>query len=528
MKQKLIKRIRVLASLFFFISIGFLFIDFGNNASESFTNKILYLQFVPSLLKFINILSFTILGFLIVLVLTALFGRVYCSYLCPLGVLQDIIIYFRGVFRKKGNRFRYKKALNIMRYSILAITVIFFLGGSIFFINLLDPYSIFGRISTGLFRPLYVGLNNITGSILESYDIYYLYPYSLKKMGFVILWLPSAFLLLIVALSLYRGRLYCNSICPVGSLLGLLSKLSIYKIKMDTSLCTKCGKCMFVCKANCINIKEQHVDFSRCVGCYNCIAVCPDAAIGYKYSTSIVRNNKTDESVDTGKRRFISSLILFGTSLFGLNILARQNNYPQDSQPKDALVPVNRKNPVTPPGSLSIDHFKNACTACHLCVNACPTDVLQPAFLTYGLAGMMQPHMDFIRSYCNYSCTTCSEICPTGAIIPINEKEKKTTQTGIAHFIKQNCIVYTDDTACLACAEHCPTTAVHMTPYGDGLKIPEVTPEICIGCGACEYACPAAPYKAIYVEGNPDHQLAKLPPKEEALDTPDDDEDFPF
>ncbi len=526
MSNRALKWTRILISLFFFLFISFIFIDFGNNVSEETINKILYLQFFPSLLKFIKTLSFAALGFAIVIILTALFGRVYCSYLCPLGVLQDIIIFIKGRFTRNGYRFRFKKALNILRYTILGILIIFLFTGSIFFINLLDPYSIFGRFSADLFRPLYVGLNNLSVSILEHFEIYYFYPYELKKLSLSLLWLPASFFILITGLSLISGRLYCNTVCPVGTLLGLLSRISVFKIRIDKTICTKCGKCMFVCKANCINIKEQKVDFSRCVGCYNCIATCPEDAINYRHTNNKKQEIATSET-DYKKRQFLLNTFLFIGGLFGFKSIAQDYPY-QSNQDKNKPIPVKRNHPITPPGSLNIEHFKNACTACHLCVNACPTDVLQPVLFDYGLSGMLQPKMDYFASYCNYSCTVCSEVCPTGAILPITEKEKKTTQIGIAQFLKQNCIVYKDNTACGACAEHCPTTAVTMVPYGDGLKIPEMRPEICIGCGACEYACPAEPHKAIYVKSNTDHQLAKEPPKEESLKAPDEEEDFPF
>lgn len=121
----------------------------------------------------------------------------------------------------------------------------------------------------------------------------------------------------------------------------------------------------------------------------------------------------------------------------------------------------------------------------------------------------MQPTLIYTTGFCNFSCTLCSTICPTGALKPLTIEEKKTTQIGIAHFITENCIVYRDETDCGACSEHCPTQAVKMVDYKDGLRIPKVTPALCVGCGGCEYICPATPYKAIYVEGNGVHLKAE-------------------
>jgi ferredoxin-type protein NapF len=182
--------------------------------------------------------------------------------------------------------------------------------------------------------------------------------------------------------------------------------------------------------------------------------------------------------------------------------------------------------PVTPPGSVSQHHFTRACTACHLCVSACPTGVLQPSLFEYGLAGMMQPFMDYDVDFCNYECTRCSEICPNGAILPLTAEEKLTTQIGVVRFEKHNCIVHTDGTACGSCSEHCPTQAVKMVPYIGELTIPEIIPDICIGCGACEYACPVTPYKAIVVDGHLEHAIAQKPEETELEEKPL--EDFPF
>jgi NAD-dependent dihydropyrimidine dehydrogenase PreA subunit len=131
--------------------------------------------------------------------------------------------------------------------------------------------------------------------------------------------------------------------------------------------------------------------------------------------------------------------------------------------------------------------------------------------LQYGVKGMMQPVMDYHKSFCTYNCTVCTEICPTNALRPLILEAKKLTQIGKVNFIKDNCIVKTEKTACGACSESCPTKAVYMVPYEGNLLIPETNVEICIGCGHCEFACPTTPYKAIFVDGNPVHEAAKKP-----------------
>jgi ferredoxin-type protein NapF len=230
-------------------------------------------------------------------------------------------------------------------------------------------------------------------------------------------------------------------------------------------------------------------------------------------------------STDNTKREFIAKSLLYGLGLVGLSSRLRASSSVSNNK-QAGPVPEEKANPVSPPGSKSIKHFKNNCTACHLCVSVCPTGVLQPSFLEYGFTGMLQPRMDYHTNYCNYECTRCGETCPTGAILPLTKEKKILTQIGRVKFVIKNCLVYTDLTACGSCSEHCPTQAVRMVPYIEGLTIPEIHPSTCVGCGACEYACPVRPYRAIYVDGNTEHGQAKKPEFDD-LEVENQD-DFPF
>lgn len=201
-------------------------------------------------------------------------------------------------------------------------------------------------------------------------------------------------------------------------------------------------------------------------------------------------------------------------------------------QSKPTTIPVRVTSPVSPPRSGSIEHFTATCTACDLCLSVCPSRVLVPYFLEFGFLGMMQPRMVFHAGHCNYDCTICMNLCPSGALLPLPVEVKKLSQLGIAKSIKENFVVYTDNTDCGACSEYCPTKAVDRVPYSNSankrLKIPEVKPEYCIGCGGCKHACPTEPYKPIYVDGNPVHQLAKKPVVKTIAQKIDDKDDFPF
>jgi ferredoxin len=399
------------------------------------------------------------------------------------------------------------------------LVVISFLFGSILLLNLLDPYSNFGKIWSDLARPFLVLINNILVKVLEKFNLFILYPVELKHIHWGTLVYPMIFLVTIVIMSVFRGRLFCNTLCPVGATLGLISKFSVYKIKIDDSACTRCGKCSSVCKAECIDVKAEIVDFTRCVGCFNCLKACSEKGIGFKLAL------KKNEPVIQGNRRkeFFGKIILY---LGGASIIIQKLQASESGKSDKSIIQIKKNYPVSPPGSLSIENFIKRCTACHLCVSTCPTYVLQPSFLQYGWVGIMQPFMDYSQSFCNYECIKCSEVCPTGAIMKLSAERKKTTQIGTVNFIKKNCIVYTKDTACGACSEHCPTKAVQMISYKGALTIPATNIDICIGCGACEYACPASPNKAIYVDGNKIHKVAKKPEmiksKEEII------KDFPF
>jgi ferredoxin-type protein NapF len=170
-----------------------------------------------------------------------------------------------------------------------------------------------------------------------------------------------------------------------------------------------------------------------------------------------------------------------------------------------------KRTPLTPPGSVERARFVEHCTACQLCVTRCPSHVLKPSFLEYGLEGMMQPTVFFERGFCNFDCTVCGDVCPTGAILPLTQEQKHLTQIGKVVFNEEVCIVHTDHTNCGACSEHCPTQALSMIPYreGDELTIPHIDTDICVGCGGCEYVCPVRPQRAVYVEGNVTQLQAK-------------------
>jgi ferredoxin len=515
-----LKKIRIGVSLLFFILFTVIYVDLSGVAVQKLNNYLTYLQFIPSILKFISILSIAATGFVVVIVFTFLFGRVYCSSICPMGTLQDIISFISKKLNKK-KYFKIKKGYKILRYSFLGVSVISLLSGSIILLNFLDPFSNTGKIFTNLFRPILILANNFTAFTLGKLNVYWLYPIEINGMSYAAIGFAFIVLATIGFMSFTSGRLFCNTICPVGTLLGLFSKYSIFKISIDKNNCISCTLCERVCKSGCIDKKNKIIHFDRCVSCYNCVEVCPKGGIGY--SSSLLKHEEIKPSkIDDKRRELISKTFLY---IIGLSTISLGQI---KIIPKKLSKILNlKKSAVSPPGSRSISHFTGKCTACHLCVSACPSQVLQPSLWEYGFTGILQPHMDYKASFCNQECIICGQVCPTGAIFPLTIYEKKLTQIGKTNFIKENCIVETEGTECGACSEHCPTKAVQMVPYKK-LHLPEIKNEYCIGCGACEFACPVKPYKAIFVDGNEVHQKAKKKIEGKILEKVDLKSDFPF
>jgi ferredoxin len=258
------------------------------------------------------------------------------------------------------------------------------------------------------------------------------------------------------------------------------------------------------------------VDDSRCVSSFNCISVCKKGGVEYDFRYK-KKASKSELTYNGNSRR---TFLLVSGGVIATAATAKAKSLTSND-------PILKRKPIMPPGALNADRFEQKCTACQLCVTKCPMNVLKPATLQYGISGIMQPHLEFSgHVFCTYECNICTSVCPTGALQHLPIEEKKLAQIGIAVFRKDLCVVYTDETDCGACSEHCPTQAVHMVPYKNGLTIPEVTENICIGCGGCESICPVHPYQAIYVEGTRIQIQAEKPQEAEVFDKVIDDFGF--
>ncbi len=516
-----LKKIRVILALLFITPVAAIFLDFTASIPASWSTGFFSLQVFPNLTKLFTGLTMTSIGLVVVFVLTVLFGRVYCSTICPLGTLQDVVIRISDRMQRRS-WYRYKPAPLVIHYGLLAVSVAAGLAGSMALIDLFEPFSNFGRILTNLGDPVVVSVNNAVAFILGRFGIFALYRVPLIHLQLVVLLYTLGFLAFIIYLSLVHGRLFCNLLCPTGAVLGIVSRVSLFKIGIVEERCTDCGLCEMVCKANCIHSDTRKIDFHACVGCFNCIDACPTVALKFEGLWKKKPEAKL-VPVNVPRRAFLGALLATSSSV----MLAGEGNA-SETPPKTVSFDESRWMPVTPPGSQGMSRFSNLCTACQLCVSVCPTQVLAPSLFEYGLAGVLQPKMNYAANYCNYECVLCSEVCPTGAILPIDIPAKKEIQLGKAAFVKDDCIVITKKKDCGACSEHCPTKAVKMVPYEGKLLLPELNNDICVGCGACEHACPTTPRRAIYVVANPVHLKAQKP-KVEKLENPlEIQKDFPF
>ena len=502
----MLRKIRIILATIFFVGVTLLFLDFTGTL-HAWLGWMAKVQFLPAVLA----MNFVVVA--VLLLLTLLFGRVYCSVICPLGVMQDVISWIHGKTNKKNRfRFSYSPAKKWLRYAVLILFVAGLVLGAHSIAILIAPYSAYGRIAGNLFAPLYQWGNNFLAWIAERADSYAFYSVDVWIKSVSTFVISAVTFVIIAVLAWKNGRTWCNTICPVGTVLGFFSKFSLFAPVIDTEKCRNCGLCSKQCKAACINLKEHEIDYSRCVACMDCIDTCKDGAIHYarrKRSFAAAQDDKKGtqddkKGADQGRRAFLVSSAIAGTA-----VAAKAQEMKVDgglTEITRAQKPQ-RQTPLVPAGSLSLKNFTDHCTACQLCVSVCPNQVLRPST---SIMTLMQPEMSYERGYCRPECTRCSDICPAGAIRPITREEKSSIQIGHAVVNLDNCVVNTDGVSCGNCARHCPAGAIKMVRKNPddpkSLMIPTVNEERCIGCGACENLCPARPFTAIHVEGHEVHK----------------------
>ena len=507
----------------FIICVG-LFLDF-TGILPTYLGWAAQIQFIPALLA----LNLGVLAVLVVLAL--IFGRLYCSIICPLGIFQDMWSGLRGK-KRKYKFWKQTKAVRAVRYGLLGIFAIMIIAGITSYAAVIEPYSAFGRMMTNLFSPISDYINNQLASAEAARESYTYFTIDIWIRGI------SSFILAIITFiglavtSVLTGRGYCNTVCPVGTLLGFAGKFSLFKVRIDADKCKGCRACANKCKGHCIDIATKSVDYERCVTCMNCLSTCKHEAIAYTPSLKAMIRQKgkiqptekaVDKSVDkpesrenaeetsTTERAEIRNdrrAFLMTTAAGAAGALLCPALSSAEETPEGSLADVSRKEAypretrITPPGSTGHTNFDRRCVGCMLCVRACHNNVLR--------AGKIAPEMSYERGYCRPTCNDCSTVCPTGAIREMTLERKSSTQIGRAVWKFHDCINTTKSDSCKACMRACPNGSITFTeskgPNGKKIEIPVVDQERCIGCGACEYVCPARPVAAIHVEGNLQHR----------------------
>ena len=469
----MLKKIRVVLAAVFLVGITLLFIGIGHNCWGWMAK----LQFLPSLLA----LNFAVI--IGVLLFTFLLGRIYCSVICPMGIFQDVVIWIRRkcekLFKKKRtHKFKYVNEHKWVRYGVLVLSIVSIVVSGQMLIALIAPYSAYGRMVQSI-------VATASGSVTLP------------------LLLTGLFTLIIICVCAWMwGREYCNTICPVGTLLSLVSRFSLMRPVIDESKCINCGKCGRQCKAGCIDFKNHKIDYSRCVDCFDCIETCQDNAISFRYAARKAAPAPANDSVDDGRRAFLVT---------GAVLAASAAVHAQDHMHGGLAEVIDKKSPdrserLVPPGAGSVKSFYDHCTGCQLCVSACKNKVLRPSS---DLEHFMQPVMEYDKGYCRPECNACSQVCPAGAIKPVSVEQKLAVRIGVAHVNLDLCLPATGKDSCGNCAYHCPSGAIRMVrQQGSRMQIPTVSEDRCIGCGACENLCPSRPISAITVNGLSIHHNA--------------------
>lgn len=473
-----LRKIRIIVAVLFLAGLTAMFVGFGHQ----WFGWMAKIQFLPSFLS----LNLAVTGG--ILLFTLIFGRLYCSLICPLGIFQDVVI---RLSRKRKRKPKYAKMPFWVRYLGFALFLAAVFADIQVLISILDPYSSYG-----------CAVRAITGI-------------GTSEGWWTVSVLGSVTILLVTLLAWFQGRLWCNSVCPVGFVLSIFSRFSLFKFRIDTEKCNGCTACARQCKAACIDTSAHTVDSRRCVGCFDCIGVCHQGAISFSARRHRPSGDQTHpDGEEKGRRNFLSSALMVAAAALGSHVAEARGRVRKtvDSVDPDALrtdggmtplEPKQRLAANTPPvpfGAGSIKHFYDHCIACQLCVSSCPNHVLQPSS---DLSHLMEPEMSFQRGYCRPECNICSTVCPTGAIRPLEVGAKLDMHIGTAHVDLERCVVTTDEVRCGNCARHCPVGAIRMVESEavGGRYLPIVNEEICIGCGACENLCPVRPVSAITVNG---------------------------
>jgi len=438
---------------------------------------------------------------LLTAVATLLLGRVFCGWICPLGVVHNIASWIgkrmRGARPARGDHWtRWQRA----KYYLLAALLVMSVFGA-HWIGVFDPISLLFRASATTLYPgaqyavehaasdvydadPHLGSLHLKSATEPAYQFMKDRVFKQKLRGFDGGALILLFFAGIVLLNFYKNRFWCRYVCPLGGLLGLCSPRPVMRLTHAHG-CTQCGRCATQCPAAANPDTPGDWRSTECFACYNCVAACNRGAIDFKFKSPLPAPSSA--KLDLSKRALLSAGVGGVTGL----IAFRLSPQAQGSSFNPGL--------IRPPGSREERAFLQRCLQCGACMKACPTNGLQPTLLDAGIEGIWTPMLVPRIGYCEYNCNLCGQICPTQAIQPLPIEEKKKVKMGLATFDTTRCLPYAYDRECMICEEHCPTPkkAIYFVPKelptrnGETitLKQPHVDPDLCIGCGTCENVC---------------------------------------
>lgn len=400
---------------------------------------------------------------LIPVALTLVFGRFFCGWLCPLGAVHEFFSRIAG--RRHGaipppNRSRLGLKLQILVFVLVAAVA----GTSL--VGWLDPMAFFTRSSASGILPAGASLFPAAKDAARV---------SVQPV------MIGALFVLVVALNAWKRRFFCNTLCPLGALYGLLARLGVMRLEAG-AVCNRCRACARRCPYD--GGPDEHYLKSECVACLHCVQDCPQDGVSVRFGRP---HAVRAAGINLGRRQ------LLGTVFAGLAVAL----LPKGSiEAKDRL----RRRFLRPPGAVREKEFLARCVRCGQCVQACPTSFIQPAFLEAAFDGIWTPVLNARAGYCAFECNRCTQVCPTGAIARLTLPEKKAYKVGTAAIDKNRCFTYADGFNCTACIDRCPVP-------GNALKLREVetfdfhgrrvlvrqvyvVADLCTGCGICEHVCP--------------------------------------